>query len=133
VSAPGIRTENLHHDWDNRVRGAARSRRDRQRQSAHRTDHGRKSAGSGRAGTPVEWALESFSVAKTHAYGLLPAPYEPHHFQLAESYVVDAIGITAEQLSKAGVRLAFVLNQALEYNGMLRGRRRCRQGGASRR
>jgi hypothetical protein len=69
-------------------------------------------------GTPVDWALESFSVAKRHAYGLLPPPDGPpegaHRYELPESYVADAIGTTAEQLSKAGVRLASVLNQALE-------------------
>jgi hypothetical protein len=113
VSAPGIHTENLHHDWDTEF--VARLGADETDSANHLiariTDAKRRQWARG---TPVEWALESCSVAKTHAYGLLPAPYEPHHFQLAESYVLDAIGITAEQLSKAGVRLAFVLNQALE-------------------
>jgi hypothetical protein len=32
---------------------------------------------------------------------------------LPAAYVADATAVTAEQLSKAGVRLAYVLNQAL--------------------
>jgi hypothetical protein len=113
VSAPGIGTENLHHDWDTEF--VARLGADETdiagRLIARITDAERR---QWMRGTPVDWALESFSVAKTHAYGALPAPNEPHHYQLPESYVVDAIGVTAEQLSKAGVRLAFILNQALQ-------------------
>lgn len=113
VSAPGIGTGNLHHDWD--IEFVARLGAD-ERDSADRliariTDAQRRQWSRG---TPVDWALESFSVAKTHAYGLLPPMQEAHRYLLPESYVVDAVGITAEQLSKAGVRLAAVLNQALE-------------------
>jgi hypothetical protein len=35
-------------------------------------------------------------------------------YQLSQAYVDDATAVTAEQLSKAGVRLAFMLNRALE-------------------
>jgi hypothetical protein len=35
-------------------------------------------------------------------------------YQLSQGYVDDATAVTAEQLSKAGVRLAFLLNRALE-------------------
>jgi len=58
-------------------------------------------------------AIESFGVAKAHAYGLLPAADRPNHYQLSAAYVSDATNVTEEQLSKAGVRLAFVLNHAL--------------------
>jgi hypothetical protein len=113
VSAPGIRTDNLHHDWDTEfvARLGAGETDIADRLIAGITDADRR---RWMHGTPVDWALETFSVAKTHAYGLLPAPTTAHHHELAESYVVDATGITAEQLSKAGVRLAFVLNQALD-------------------
>jgi hypothetical protein len=113
VSAPGIGTENLHHDWDTEfvARLGASETDIADRLIARITDVKRR---QWLRGTPVDWALESFSVAKTHAYGSLPAPYGPHQYQLPESYVLDAIGVTAEQLSEAGVRLAFLLNQALE-------------------
>jgi hypothetical protein len=65
------------------------------------------------AGTAADWALESFGVAKRHTYGLLPAPDSPNHYRLSADYVADATAVTREQLSKAGVRLAFVLNRAL--------------------
>jgi hypothetical protein len=48
-----------------------------------------------------------------HAYGLLPAADRPNHYELTAAYVGDATAVTAEQLSKAGVRLAYLLNQSL--------------------
>jgi len=65
-------------------------------------------------GTAADWANESFQIAKTHAYGLLPAPTSANHYTLTDSYVADATTTVAQQLSKAGVRLAFVLNNALQ-------------------
>jgi S1/P1 Nuclease len=66
------------------------------------------------AGTAADWANESFAIAKAHSYGLLPAPTSPSHYTLPATYVADATTVVAEQLSKAGVRLAFVLNNALQ-------------------
>jgi S1/P1 Nuclease len=66
------------------------------------------------SGTASDWATESFDIAKAHAYGLLPAPTSPNHYTLPASYVTEATTVVAEQLSKAGVRLAFVLNNALQ-------------------
>lgn len=66
------------------------------------------------SGTPADWAKESFAIAKVDAYGPLPTPTSPHHYTLPKSYVTNAKGVVAQQLSKAGVRLAFVLNKALQ-------------------
>jgi S1/P1 Nuclease len=66
------------------------------------------------AGTAADWAKESFAVSKVNAYGPLPTPTSPHHYTLPKSYVTNAKGVVADQLSKAGVRLAFVLNNALQ-------------------
>jgi nuclease S1 len=66
------------------------------------------------SGTAADWANESFAIAKAHTYGLLPAPTAPNQYTLPDSYVSDATAVVAEQLSKAGVRLAFVLNNALQ-------------------
>jgi hypothetical protein len=112
VSAPGIAVNNLHHDWDTEfvARLGANETEIAQRLIANITDTERARWS---AGTPADWALESFAVAKSHAYGLLPRPLSPYHYELTAAYVADATGVTAEQLSKAGVRLAFVLNQAL--------------------
>jgi nuclease S1 len=112
VSAAGIATNNLHHDWDTEfvARLGADDTEIAQRLIAKITDSERARWS---AGTPADWALETYAVAKSHAYGLLPPPESPYHYELTAAYVADATGVTAEQLSKAGVRLAFVLNQAL--------------------
>ena len=112
MSAPGIATNNLHHDWDTEfvARLGANETEIAQRLIANITDSERARWS---AGTPTDWALESFAVAKSHVYGRLPPFESPYHYELSATYVADATGVTAEQLSKAGVRLAFVLNQAL--------------------
>ena len=65
------------------------------------------------SGTAADWANESFGIAKVNAYDL-PAPTSAHNYTLPKTYVTTARGVVAEQLSKAGVRLAFVLNNALQ-------------------
>jgi nuclease S1 len=64
------------------------------------------------ADQPSDWALESFEVAKRQAYGRLPRPRNDIYY-LDASYTFDATRTVASQLSKAGVRLAKVLNEAL--------------------
>jgi hypothetical protein len=65
-------------------------------------------------GTPNDWAIETYSVSKVNAYGPLPAPGANGVYTLPASYVKNAKSVVADQLSKAGVRLAFVLNDALK-------------------
>jgi len=112
AAAPGMRHNNLHHDWDSEfvARLGANEAEIAQRLIADISGAQRRRWS---AGTPTDWAMESFSAAKSHAYGLLPAPDRPNHYELTAAYVTDATAVTAEQLSKAGVRLAQVLNQAL--------------------
>ena len=66
------------------------------------------------SGTAADWAKESFAVAKVNAYGPLPTPTSPHNYILPKAYVSNSKGVVATQLSKAGVRLAFVLNNCLQ-------------------
>jgi len=112
VTAPGIASNNLHHDWDTEFvkligpNEAAIA----QQLIANITDVQRS---QWEMGTAADWATESFGVAKDHSYGLLPVADQPNHYQLSAAYVSDATTVTQQQLSKAGVRLAFVLNQAL--------------------
>ena len=47
------------------------------------------------------------------AYGLLPEPSSRGSYRLSDEYITTATDDVAQQLSKAGVRLAFVLNKAL--------------------
>lgn len=65
-------------------------------------------------GTANDWAIETYGVSKVNTYGPLPAPDATGTYTLSASYVTNAKGVVAGQLSKAGVRLAFVLNNALE-------------------
>jgi hypothetical protein len=50
---------------------------------------------------------------KNHAYRQLPAPNARGSYRLTDEYVTTATEDVSQQLSKAGVRLAFILNRAL--------------------
>ena len=76
-----------------------------------------------------QWAWESHQLAEQTAYGLLPTPIRPQrsaratpcremsekilalHERLTERYQNAAAAVVEEQLAKAGIRLAVVLNQ----------------------
>jgi len=67
-------------------------------------------------GDAGEWARESFSLAKDVAYALPPnVPDERGHdcSELTPEYEDQALATVREQLTKAGMRLALTLNQAL--------------------
>ena len=58
---------------------------------------------------PVSWANEAHEIAVTEIYGKL------HHAgAIPESYEAHSLSIVNEQLAKAGVRLAVVLNELLK-------------------
>lgn len=102
----------LHHDWDTEfvARLGSDARAIAGQLIADVTDAHRAQWA---AGSAADWARESFEVAKHHSYGLLPAADGPDHYTLSAAYIADATMVTREQLSKAGVRLALVLNRAL--------------------
>jgi nuclease S1 len=112
VSAAGQPSGNLHHYWDDvfveQLGPNAKSiasdlighiSEDQVRQWSQ--------------GTASDWAMESFKVAKDDAYGQLPDANSKHVYRLSEDYMATATQDVALQLSKGGVRLAFVLNQTL--------------------
>jgi hypothetical protein len=118
ASGPNIGSNNLHHDWDTEfVARLGASDTDIARVLIVRITAADRARWS--SGTPLDWALETYAVSKKHAYGALPAASGGEaspgpQYQLSQAYVDDATAVTAEQLSKAGVRLAFLLNRALE-------------------
>ena len=59
-------------------------------------------------GDPISWANESHDVATSTVYGELK-----HVGILSDSYEAQALPIVNEQLERAGVRLAKVLNECL--------------------
>lgn len=73
-------------------------------------------------GTVTDWTWETFRLGRDHAYGLLPKPTAQGVYFLPRPYVQTAVHDTALQLSKAGVRLAVVLDRIL-------GRRRLHPSG----
>ena len=113
VSGEGIGSNNLHHDWDIEfvMRLGAGAADIAHALIARITEAERVRWSSG---TPLDWAVETYGVSKQHAYGMLPAPSEGSRYELSKAYVDDATQVTREQLCKAGVRLAFMLNRALE-------------------
>jgi S1/P1 Nuclease len=68
---------------------------------------------SWKAGTPEEWAWEAFAIAQEDAYGDPPLSAGQTQ-QLDSTYVQRAKADVALQLSRAGVRLAHLLSQALK-------------------
>jgi hypothetical protein len=62
-------------------------------------------------GTVEDWALESHAVAVKVAYGALP---HGETLDLGASYFQIAAPAVDLQLQKAGIRLALILNEALE-------------------
>jgi hypothetical protein len=65
-------------------------------------------------GSASDWAFESWSIARSVAYGGLPASRRREPYHLSDRYVVTATQAVRLQLERAGVRLAALLNRALQ-------------------
>src|SRR5882672_6701181 len=112
VSATGFRAGNLHHFWDTEFVDQLET--DPKSIASDLIGHiSRDQEKTWEAGSPTDWAKESFQVAKADAYGLLPEPSSRGSYRLTDEYITTATDDVARQLSRAGVRLAFVLNSAL--------------------
>lgn len=61
-------------------------------------------------GTVVDWALQSHEEARKVAYGKLPK-----NRRIGEAYIKAAQPVVNQQLYRAGVRLAYMLNQIFAY------------------
>ncbi len=112
LSPPVGTSHNLHAFWDTAVVEALG--RDPQRVAdalAVRITPAQVAAWS--VGGAVDWAQEAFALAKADAYGRLPPPDARGEYRLTPTYQAMASQDAAVQLSKAGVRLAVVLNRAL--------------------
>ena len=106
------RSTNLHAFWDTGAVATLGS--DAQEVAATLVSHvttGQQVAWSG--GTASSWVRETFEIAKADAYGRLPPPDANGKYELDASYRAMASRDAAVQLSKAGVRLAAVLNEAV--------------------
>jgi hypothetical protein len=65
-----------------------------------------------RKGGAADWALESHSLARRVAYGMLPRSGGPNRYYLNDVYLHVALDAVQLQLTRAGVRLAAVLNHS---------------------
>jgi hypothetical protein len=113
VSAAGFRANNLHHYWDTEFVNQLGP--DPKSIASDLIGHiSTEQERTWAAGKPAEWATETFGIAKKDAYGQLPTPTASGSFRLDDDYVTMATENVAIQLSKAGVRLAFILNQSIK-------------------
>jgi hypothetical protein len=112
VSAAGFRGGKLHHFWDTEfVNELGPNPKQIAARLVARISAADASAWAG--GGPADWAKESFQVAKNHVYGQLPRPNARGSYRLPPEYIAMATEDVSAQLSKAGVRLAAVLNRTL--------------------
>ncbi len=105
----GIDT-NLHAVWDYNMLDATHKPWPELADELHGqiTDAERK---QWQAGTPVDWANESFAITLSPAMGY--HRYDPP-FDLGEAYAKTNLPTVYQQIKKAGVRLAWVLTQVLK-------------------
>jgi hypothetical protein len=116
VAAGGLHPGNLHRYWD--VEFVERLGTDPRQVAAGligQISETQRQNWSG--GKPADWAMEAFALARGDAYGLLPQPRDQSMYSLPPAYVEQAVRDVALQLSRAGVRLALILNRALAASG----------------
>ncbi|WP_080424666.1 S1/P1 nuclease [Burkholderia ubonensis] len=111
VSAPGIASGTLHGYWDTAfLKGLGSDAGTIATQLIGNITPSQLATWQSQ--TPRDWSLEAFDIAKRDAYGKLPAPNGSGTYALPADYVATAQQDVALQLSRAGVRLAMVLNAA---------------------
>ncbi len=121
VEGAGSSPGNLHHYWDTVFVGRLGTRADDVSREliAGISDEKRRAWSRG---TPADWAMESFGIARDHVYGPLQhsnaisgigGGRRPRTITLDARYETDAVNIVAGQLQRAGLRLARLLNDVL--------------------
>lgn len=112
VSADGMRRTTLHQAWDvqfvERLGSNPQAIARRLIANISAEQRARWSAGDAR-----QWAFESINIARTAVYGHLPDPGADRVYRLPQAYVAEATVLAAQQLSRAGVRLAYLLDETL--------------------
>ncbi len=113
VTAPGLPAGNLHGYWDTQfVRRLGPDPASTAAALAARITPAQVARWS--QGTPTDWAQESYRLARGSVYATLPEADADGVRHLPASYVARSSVLAATQLSKAGVRLAALLNRRLE-------------------
>src|SRR5215475_10391323 len=101
------KTQTLHELWDT---GMLETEKGTARAMAKLLDEGlgTDDQTAWQAGTPTDWANESLSLTIKYVYPL------PESHEISEGYVKRAMPILHKRLVQAGVRLAWLLNDALK-------------------
>lgn len=101
---------NLHHIWDTQVVQALGEDED---EIAAELDHAvtRQERKEWDTGTPVDWANQAHTIARDAIY---PAMGGRNHVRMPPNYPRLAEPLTRLQLSRAGIRLAWILNTTLK-------------------
>jgi hypothetical protein len=98
--------QTLHELWDS---GIVNTENGSARVMANRLDQqfGADERKTWQAGTPKEWANESIALTTKYVYPL------PESHEISEEYAKRALPILHKRLAQGGVRLAWLLNEAL--------------------
>jgi hypothetical protein len=102
------RRTNLHSLWDSRMIEARGPAEDQLVSALERRVREHPDLASVRAGSITSWVMESHDVARDLVYPRL-SPW----LVITEGYVDDAMPAIEQQMFRAGVRLAALLNEAL--------------------
>lgn len=108
-----LNADNRYHFWDAAFVGRLGPDFTDDCLRSHRAYH-EGSADAVAVRKPADWAKKTFALSKDDAYGQLPATNARGSFRLTDDYVTNATNDVGIQLSKAGGRLATILNQALQ-------------------
>ena len=96
----------LHKVWDHNI--VEKTLKDRKlSESVYAQELNKSIDLSAQYGTPIQWAEESHKLAIYHAYNLPPDNY------LGDKYYAENNPIVEDQMKKAGIRLARILNETL--------------------
>ena len=111
VFFPGKREAvNLHRIWDSDILKLARGKlEDPEYAAALNTRISKEQEQSWSRGTPASWANEGHELAVRVAYSGIPSDGAPP--KITDEYLAAAQPVVETQLSKAGVRLANLLNR----------------------
>jgi len=110
------KARNLHEVWDTRIVRMNLRRRNEHRYALSLLARFSDRQANWSQGDTQSWAAETFAIANQHAYKALPSfvcGTQPGVIELSPAYVDQARALAEEQLAKAGIRLAYLLNQTL--------------------
>lgn len=112
VSAKGFKNGTLHRYWDSAVvNKLGRKPESIARKLIEQTGQDQQ---RWQRGNPHDWTMDTFNIARDIAYAQLPIPDAANIYSLTDNYMESSKDTAAQQLIKAGVRLAGLLETAFK-------------------